>query len=207
MIDFTDSARTQLAALQATPSRDRAIGAVDALRAAIRRRDAPVLVASLAQEAGDLLAAAPRGMDQCALLAGALTWAAATHAVAISGASRQVVEGCVSLMGAAILVGVGLWMHQKSTAGQWQLYLEDKLAVALDRRSAWGLFALAFVAVYREVFETALFYSALAVDGSSGALASGFIAAVSLLAVIAWVLLRTSARSPLAEFSSSMING
>lgn len=137
-----------------------------------------------------------------ALLAGALTWAAATHAVAISGASREVVEGCGSLVAAAVLVGVGLWMHQKSAAGRWQQYLEDKVAVALDRRSAWGLFALAFVAVYREVFETALFYSALAVDGSSGALACGFIAAVSLLAVIAWVLLRTSARLPLAKFFS-----
>jgi high-affinity iron transporter len=93
-------------------------------------------------------------------------------------------------------------MHQKSSAGRWQEYLSHKLSAALTRRSAWALFALSFVAVYREVFETVLFYSALAADGNGSALVGGFLTAAALLLVIAWVLLRTSARLPLGKFFS-----
>src|SRR5690606_10240006 len=132
-----------------------------------------------------------------ALVAGGLTWVAATYLVSISGASRELTEGLGSLLAALVLLGVGLWMHQKSAAGRWQVYLHQKVSNAARRRSAWGLFALAFVAVYREVFETVLFYSALATDGNGAALLAGFGAAVVLLALIAWILLRTSARMPI----------
>lgn len=137
-----------------------------------------------------------------ALVAGALTWAGATYLVRISGASREVTEGVGSLLAAAVLLSVGLWMHSRSSAGRWQHYLHEKLSGAMTRRSAWALFALAFVAVYREVFETVLFYSALAADGSGKALAAGFVAALALLALIAWALLRTSARMPVGKFFS-----
>jgi high-affinity iron transporter len=137
-----------------------------------------------------------------ALVAGGLTWLAATYLVTISGASREVSEGIGSVFAALVLLSVGLWMHQKSSAGRWQEYLAEKLTAVMSRRSAWGLFALSFIAVYREVFETVLFYSALAADGNGGALLAGFIAAVVLLAIIAWVLLRSSARMPIGKFFS-----
>ena len=137
-----------------------------------------------------------------ALVAGAFTWVVATYMIEISGASREVTEGVGSVFAAVVLLSVGMWMHQKSSAGRWQAYLDDKLSAAVARRSAWALFALAFIAVYREVFETVLFYSALTADGNSGALLGGFFTAVALLAVIAWVLLRTSARMPIGKFFS-----
>lgn len=137
-----------------------------------------------------------------ALAAGVGTWAAATYVVSISGASREVTEGVSSLFAAAVLLGVGLWMHQKSSAGRWQAYLHEKLSTAMTRRSAWALFALAFIAVYREVFETVLFYSALAADGNGGALLAGLGAGVAVLGLIAWALLRTSARMPIGKFFS-----
>lgn len=135
-----------------------------------------------------------------ALAAGGATWAVATYVVGISGASREVTEGVSSLFAAVVLLGVGLWMHQKSTAGRWQAYLKDKLSSAMSRRSAWALFALAFVAVYREVFETVLFYSALAADGNGSALLAGLLGGIAILALIAWLLLRTSARMPIGKF-------
>lgn len=137
-----------------------------------------------------------------ALMAGVLTWVVATYLIGISGANREVTEGIGSLLAAVVLLSVGLWMHQKSSAGKWQDYLKGKLSAAVTSRSAWALFALAFIAVYREVFETVLFYSALAADGNSGALIAGFLTAVLLLVVIAWILLRTTARMPLEMFFS-----
>jgi high-affinity iron transporter len=135
-----------------------------------------------------------------ALAAGGLTWVAATTLVDISGASREITEGVAALFAAAVLLGVGVWMHHQSAAGRWQAYLRDKLTAALSRRSAWALFALAFVAVYREVFETVLFYSALWVEGSGDALLAGLAVGVVLLSLLAWVLLRTSARMPIGRF-------
>lgn len=137
-----------------------------------------------------------------ALCVGGLTWAAATYVVTVSGASREVTEGVGSVLAAVVLLSVGMWMHQKSSADRWQSYIAEKLSVALTRRSAWGLFALAFIAVYREVFETVLFYSALAADGNSAALAAGFLAAVASLSGIGWFLLRSSARMPIGRFFS-----
>ena len=137
-----------------------------------------------------------------ALVAGALTWVVATYFIEISGASREVTEGLGSVLAAVVLLSVGLWMHQKSSAGRWQDYLSSKLSAAMTRKSAGALFALSFIAVYREVFETVLFYSALAAEGNSNALAAGFVTALLLLAVIAFALLRTSARMPIGKFFS-----
>ena len=137
-----------------------------------------------------------------ALAAGALTWVVATYVVSISGASREVTEGLSSLFAAAVLLSVGLWMHQKGQAGQWQAYLKQHLTAAMEKRSAWALFALAFIAVYREVFETVLFYSALAADGNGPALLAGFVTGLVLLSIIAVIFLRTSARMPIGKFFS-----
>lgn len=135
-----------------------------------------------------------------ALAGGAGTWAVATYLVDLSGASREMTEGFSALFAAVVLLGVGIWMHQKSMAGRWQAYVRDKLSSALNRRSAFMLFLLSFVTVYREVFETVLFYAALWTGGNGGYLLLGMVAAILILAVVAFVLLRTSARLPIGKF-------
>ncbi|HEX8366067.1 MAG TPA: FTR1 family protein [Allosphingosinicella sp.] len=135
-----------------------------------------------------------------ALVAGVATWWAATHIVAISGASRETTEGVGSLFAAAVLVFVGIWMHGKAQAGEWQRYIREKLGHALSRGSAWFLFLLAFVAVYREVFETILFYAALSAQGDGLALLGGALTAAILLAMVAWAMMKYSRRLPIAQF-------
>ena len=137
-----------------------------------------------------------------ALAAGGLTWALATYAIGVSGASRELTEGFGSLLAAVILLSVGIWMHGKSQADQWQRYIHAKLSAALSKRSSWFLFGLAFLAVYREVFETILFYAALASQGSGGAILGGFLTGLVLLAAIAWAMLRYSQRLPIGKFFS-----
>jgi high-affinity iron transporter len=137
-----------------------------------------------------------------ALVAGALTWAAATYLISISGASRELTEGFGSLLSAAVLISVGVWMHGKGQADAWQTYIREKLSAALSQRSAWFLFLLAFVVVYREVFETILFYAALWSQGGRVAMLSGAGVAVLALALIAWALLSFSKRLPISQFFS-----
>lgn len=143
-----------------------------------------------------------------AVAAGVATWVLARYAISISGASRELTEGLSSLFAAAVLLGVGLWMHRKSIGGRWQAYIKAKLSQAMSRRSLWFLFALAFISVYREIFETILFYTALWGEGQQAWLLAGIGSGIVVLGVIAWLLMRTSKRLPIALFfkaSSALI--
>ena len=135
-----------------------------------------------------------------ALAAGALTWLVATSLISVSGASRELTEGFGSLLAAAVLLFVGIWMHGKAQAGQWQRYIREKLHSAVTGNSRWFLFSLAFIAVYREVFETILFFTAMAAEGSVGSLIVGGLVGAALLAAIAIAMLRFSQRLPIGKF-------
>ena len=152
-------------------------------------------------ERGDVLPYVHGGWI-AALLAGGLTWFAATYLISISGASRELTEGFGSLLAAAVLVSVGVWMHGKAQADAWQTYIREKLTNALSGRSAWFLFLLAFVVVYREVFETILFYAALWNQGAALAMFAGAATAGALLGIAAWALLTYSRRLPISQFFS-----
>lgn len=137
-----------------------------------------------------------------ALLAGLATWWAATSIIAVSGASRELMEGFGSLFAAVVLLSVGIWMHGKSNAQVWQRYIKQKLEHALSKQSAWFLFLLTFIVVYREVFETILFYATMWSQGGHGALLAGALTGAGVLAVIAWAMLRYSRRLPITQFFS-----
>ena len=134
-----------------------------------------------------------------ALIAGVLTWYVATTLISFSGASRELTEGFGGVFAALVLVFVGIWMHGKAHADAWQRYVREKLNRALNARSGWFLFGLAFLVVYREAFETILFYAAMWED-SPGALVAGVCVGAALLAAIAWAMLRYSAKLPVAQF-------
>ncbi|MCC7463135.1 MAG: cytochrome c/FTR1 family iron permease [Gammaproteobacteria bacterium] len=138
-----------------------------------------------------------------ALLAGGITWIIANYFITISGAQRELTEGIAALFAALVLIGVGLWMHRKSIGGRWQVYLKEQMATALTRRSMGFLFVLAFISVYREVFETILFYIAMWSAGQVRALIAGMAAGVATLAIITWIMLRTSRQLPLERFFSA----
>ncbi len=120
----------------------------------------------------------------------------------MSGANREVTEGVSALFAAVVLLSVGIWMHQKSLAGRWQQYLHAKVSAALTRRSAVFLFLVAFVAVYREVFETILFFIAMWNQENSTAILGGLVAGSVVLAGVAYWMLRMSKRLPIGQFFS-----
>lgn len=140
-----------------------------------------------------------------ALAAGLFTWLASVYLIEISGAGREITEGAAALLATVVLFYVGFWLHDKTSAAQWQRFIETSVRRALSAGTLWGLAGLSFIAVYREVFETILFYQALWVqtdaDGRSMTL-GGFGAGVLVLAVLAWVIMRYSARLPLRQFFS-----
>lgn len=137
-----------------------------------------------------------------ALVVGGITWAIATYLIGISGASRELTEGFSSTFAAIVLLSVGMWMHRKSVAGRWQEYFNTKLSGSLNKRSAYLLFSLSFIAVYREVFETILFYAALWQEGNHVAILIGLGVGVLLLLLVAVWMLRYSKKLPIGQFLS-----
>lgn len=133
-----------------------------------------------------------------ALLLGAATWYAATALISIGGAQREVAEGVIALVASAMLVYVGFWLHQKSNSQAWRDFVTRGAA---DRSAGW-LAVIAFLAVYREVFETVLFYQALWLQapGQGGAILGGAAVALVALAAVTFAMLRYSIRMPLGLF-------
>jgi len=138
-----------------------------------------------------------------ALALGLLTWFAASYLIEVSGAGRELTEAITALTAAAVLLYVGFWLHSKAYAQAWQRYVREKLSGALSRGTLWALAAVSFLAVYREVFETVLFYQALwtqAGEGGAGAVVGGFLAAAFALAVVSWLVFRFGVRLPIGPF-------
>jgi high-affinity iron transporter len=138
-----------------------------------------------------------------ALAAGGVTWLAASALIEISGATREFTEGVTALLAAAILLYVGIWLHGKRHAHAWQAFIDTHLRGALARGTLWALAGVSFLAVYREAFETVLFYQALwqqAGQAAAGSIIVGFASAVVALAAVAWLILRFGVRLPLGAF-------
>ena len=140
-----------------------------------------------------------------ALFAGLITWVFSSYLITISGATREMTEGATALFAAGVLLYVGLWMHRNANAKRWNRYLQDKVQSALNTRALWMLCLIAFLAVYREVFEVILFYQALwvqvAVDARSSVFYGGAVAA-ALLVATTWGMARFGLRLPLKQLFS-----
>ena len=142
-----------------------------------------------------------------AIALGFATWAVASYAIAISGAHREITEGVTGLIAAAMLVYVGYWLHNKASAHAWQNFIRNSVGTALASRTLWAMAGVSFLAVYREMFETVLFYQALWVqagEAGRGALVGGLLAAAAALAAIGWGIFRYSVRLPLGPFFTVM---
>ncbi len=137
-----------------------------------------------------------------ALLAGLGTWALAAYVIDVSGSQRELLEGATALFAAVMVLWLGVWMHDRRHAAAWQDYIKSSLVGGGGR---FGFATLAFFSVYRELFEVILFYETLWLQagpaGHNAVLAGGATALV-LLVGLAWVILRGSARLPLALFFS-----
>ncbi|MEM4254739.1 MAG: FTR1 family protein [Candidatus Norongarragalinales archaeon] len=97
-------------------------------------------------------------------------------AIRLEGAAEQLFEGSIMIIAAVVLTWMIFWMSK-------QRQIAQNIQKAVDRNIAGGLTALAFIAVYREGFETVLFLQALAFSSQTDPLLGallGMLAAVAL---------------------------
>ncbi len=120
-------------------------------------------------------------------------------------AQQEVLEGVTMLVAAAVLFWVSYWLISKVELRKWQHFVSTQMSRALTSRSAWALAAVAFLAVYREGFETVLFYAALFTtsDGTAaatGGIVAGMAVGVAALALVYFAIERFGVRLPLKPF-------
>ncbi len=137
-----------------------------------------------------------------ALGAGLLTWFLARTVISISGAQREVIEGITALTAAAVLFYVSYWLITKIEVKKWKEYIQGKVENAVSRNSVIALASVSFFAVYREAFETVLFYQALwyQAENSQSAVIWGIVAGALVLIVLFYVIFKMALRIPLKYF-------
>ncbi len=103
------------------------------------------------------------------------------------------------LVAVAVLFSVSYWLISKVEAAKWQQFIHEKVTIALQQGGGRALAFVAFLAVYREGAETALFYQALLNEGSRVILpiVLGILIGGAVLAVIFTLFYRFGVRVPL----------
>jgi high-affinity iron transporter len=136
------------------------------------------------------------------LIASAATAIGLKTVLSAMPASREIIEGATMLVAVAVLFSVSYWLISKVEAAKWQQFIREKVTNALEHGGGKALAFVAFLAVYREGAETALFYQALFNEGPRVALpiTLGILGGGASLAVIFTLFYRFGVRIPLRPF-------
>ena len=134
-----------------------------------------------------------------AVLASLLTWVLVELLFQVTPGQRGAIEGFTMLLAAVVLFYVSYWLLSKIEAAKWAAFVKTKVESALSSGSGMALSAVAFLAVYREGFETILFYKALFSSGGGagtvpvlGGIAAGAVGLVAVYVVINQLGLRVA---------------
>jgi len=117
-------------------------------------------------------------------------------------ASREIVEAVTMLIAVVVLFSVSYWLISKVEAAKWQKFIREKVTSALEHGGGKALALVAFLAVYREGAETALFYQALFNEGPNVGvpLILGIVVGLAVLAVIFTLFYRYGVKIPMRPF-------
>jgi high-affinity iron transporter len=96
-----------------------------------------------------------------AIAATAVTWIIASYIIDISGANRELIEAIAALSATAVLFYVSFWILNKIEHKKWMEFVKAKVWQASTTGGVMVFVMLSFFTVYREGFETVLFYEAM----------------------------------------------
>ena len=109
-----------------------------------------------------------------------------------SGTNREIIEGAVGIFAVIMMILIGIWLHSKSSVKKWNAFMESQMQTVTKTGSFLSMFALSFLAVFREGAETILFYVGILPRISSFDFVLGISLALSVLVLIAFVMNKAS---------------
>ncbi len=115
---------------------------------------------------------------------------------------RGVLEAAVGLLAVAMLFYVSFWLLARLDQRRRMEFLQARVWKAASVGSAASLAFVGFTAVYREGFETVLFYQALFNygEGVESWIFAGMAAAAVVLVAVAWMVLKMGRKLPVKRF-------
>ena len=96
-----------------------------------------------------------------AIIATVITWFIAQFVIDITGASKELIEAIAGILAVAVLFWVSFWILNKVETKKWIEFVKAKVWQATTTGSVMVFAMLSFFTVYREGFETVLFYQAM----------------------------------------------
>ena len=137
-----------------------------------------------------------------AVVASALTAVALETVFRITLAQQEAIEGAVMLTATVVLFYVSYWLLSKMEVVKWTSFVKSRVHDAVTTGSTLTLATAAFLAVYREGFETILFYKALflASAGATTPVFGGMAAGTAVLVAVYVAVNRFGVKLPLRPF-------
>jgi high-affinity iron transporter len=120
---------------------------------------------------------------------------------------REVLESVTALVAVVVLFYVSFWLIARMEHKKWMEFVRARLWSAISVGSTASLMAVGFTAVYREGFETALFYQSLLSFGAGLGryILLGVALACVALAGVAYVVFKLGRKLPVKTFMNTAV--
>jgi high-affinity iron transporter len=120
---------------------------------------------------------------------------------------REVLEAVVALLAVAVLFYVSFWLIARLEQRRWLEFLKARIWTAVSAGSVISLALIGFTSVYREGFESVLFFQALSTFGAGlGAyIAFGVLVGAICLGIIATMIFKYGRKLPIKVFLTTAV--
>jgi len=137
----------------------------------------------------------------------ALTFVLATLILSVAPVQRELLEAVTALLAVALLFYVSFWLVSRLDQRRWMEFVKAKVWSAASTGSGFALAAVGFTAVYREGFETVLFYQALLsfAEELEVWVAVGAVAGAAALGAVGFAIFRAGRRLPVKAFLGTAV--
>lgn len=130
------------------------------------------------------------------------TYYVAKEILTISTSNRELIEGGSALLAAIMLIFVTAWIFHNTYVKGWVAYAKKLTDKSIQSGSVITLLIIGFLVVYREGFETVLFYEALAQESNPQAVWFGFLIGLFVIVAISIMLVKGIKKLPINLFFS-----
>jgi high-affinity iron transporter len=129
----------------------------------------------------------------------AATWFVAQYVIDISGASKELIEAIAGVSAVGVLFWVSFWILNKVETKKWIEFVKAKVWKATTTGSVMVFVMLSFFTVYREGFETVLFYQAMLSFAKymEWYVAAGLLAGLGVIVGLTFVVRKLGKKLPL----------
>jgi len=118
--------------------------------------------------------------------------------IGFEGRAEEIFEGLAMLLAAGVLTWMIFWMERQGRSIQAELEQDVRRAASSGGR--WALFSVAFLAVWREGIELALFLTAATFSATAAATLVGGLLGLAAAVLAGWLLFATTTRLNIRTF-------